>query len=79
MCNRKLQTVRDHASSPPKDLLGFSREQLVSATITYNPLAQQDFSCLFQSQDGNSSQSLFSSTGFAWLFYAFYAWWFYFP
>ena len=39
MCNRKLQSVRDHVSSPLKDLLGFSREQLRTATISYNPMA----------------------------------------
>jgi hypothetical protein len=39
MCNGKLQTVWDHASSRLKDVLGFSREQLKSATITYYPLA----------------------------------------
>ena len=39
MCNRKLQTIREHASSPLKDMLGFSRQQLESASISYNPMA----------------------------------------
>jgi hypothetical protein len=39
MCNRKLQTIRDHASSPLKDMLGFSQQQLQSASISYNPMA----------------------------------------
>jgi hypothetical protein len=28
VCDRKLQTVRDHASSPLKDVLGSFQEQL---------------------------------------------------
>lgn len=39
MCNRKLQTIRDHASSPLKDKLGFSQRQHLSASISYNPMA----------------------------------------
>lgn len=39
MCNRKLQTVRDHTVSPLKDKLGFTREQLRTASISYNPMA----------------------------------------
>ena len=39
MCNRKLQAIRDHTSSPLKDLLGFTKKQKETATITYNPMA----------------------------------------
>jgi len=39
MFHRKLQTIRDHTSSPLKDKLGFSRQQLKTASITYNPMA----------------------------------------
>ena len=39
MCNRQLQIIKDHHLSPLKDLLGFSQEQLRTASISYNPMA----------------------------------------
>jgi len=39
MCNRQLQTVKNHASSPLKDMLGLSAKQLETTTISYNPMA----------------------------------------
>jgi hypothetical protein len=37
--NRTLQVVRNHGSSILKDKLGFSRQQLNSMEIAYNPMA----------------------------------------